>query len=413
MHVIYRVLVLFLLVVGAIGALAAQAPGGDWTQWRGPNRDGAVVSFRPPAAWPAQLTAKWKVEVGLGYATPVIVGSRVYMHARRDADEVLSAHDADSGKEMWATRYAAPYNLVSAARPHGMGPKATPVFAEGRIFTHGISGILSAFDAASGKLLWQKPAPAVVPFYSTSQSPLVDRGRVIVHVGGQPHGALTAFDAATGQVRWQWNGDGPSYGSPIVAEFGGMRQVITMTQDNLVGVSAETGELLWQRPFKTPNSVNASTPLLYRDTVIISGAEAGVTAFRILQRQGKWVTEDVWKNDDVFYRLSNGIVVGDAVFSLSPQNFGHFFYVDARTGRTLFRGEPRAAENAAILRAGELLFVLENDGELVIVNGAEPTTMSVVRRYKVSSEPTWAQPAVSGNRVFVKDLTTLALWTIE
>ena len=402
---------LFFLVSGTLSL--AQAPSGDWTQWRGANRDGSVPSFTAPRVWPAQLTPKWKVEVGPGYASPVLVGSRVYLHSRRGDDEVMAAFEAGTGKEIWQTRYPAPYDLVRSAAPHGMGPKSTPVYADGRLFTLGISGILSAFDADSGKLLWQKPAPAVGPFYSTSQSPLVDRGLVIVHVGGRSGGALTAFDAVSGQPKWQWTGDGPAYGSPIVAEFSGVRQVITFTQDNLVGVSVETGELLWLRPFKTPNSVNASIPLLYRDMVIVSGQEAGITAFQISRQQGKWVTENVWKNDDIFFRLTNGIVVGDAVFSLSPENFGHFFFVDARTGETLWRGESRAAENASILKAGDLLIILEDDGELVFANGADPTRLDVIRRYTVAAQDTWASPSISGNRVFVKDVSTLALWTLE
>ena len=72
----------------------------------------------------------------------------------------------------------------------------------------------------------------------TSASPLVDGTSVIAHVGGHESGALTSFDAATGKPRWQWNGDGPAYGSPIIATFGGVRQVIAQTQKLLVGLEA-------------------------------------------------------------------------------------------------------------------------------------------------------------------------------
>ena len=172
-----------------------------------------------------------------------------------------------------------------------MGPKATPAYADGRLFTFGISGILTALDAKSGKILWQKPAPAEGPTFTTSQSPMVDRGLLIVHVGGAKGGALTAFDPASGNPKWQWTGDGPSYGSPIVAELGGVRQIVTFTLDNLVGVSAETGEQLWIRPFKAPSQVNAGTPIVFRDMVIVSGQDAGITAFRVARQGGKWVTE--------------------------------------------------------------------------------------------------------------------------
>src|SRR6185295_3913624 len=134
---------------------------------------------------------------------------------------------------------------------HGEGPKATPLFHNGKLFTLGISGIVSAFDAATGRRLWQTPAPPVDPMFGTATSPLGDGPRVIVHVGGHDHGALTAFNSDTGAVVWRWDGDGPAYASPIVATLGGTRQVVTVSQQNIVGVSADTGALLWQRPFKT------------------------------------------------------------------------------------------------------------------------------------------------------------------
>jgi outer membrane protein assembly factor BamB len=390
----------------------AQSPQPGWPQWRGPNRDGEAP-LTPPAKWPEQLTQKWKVEVGLGYASPIVVGQRVYMFSRRGEDETLAAYDAATGKEIWQSSYAAPYNLVKAAAGHGMGPKGTPVFADGRIFTFGISGILSAFDAASGKQLWQKPAPEVGPTFSTSQSPLVDRGLLIAHVGGNNKGALTAFDVATGAAKWQWTGDGPGYGSPIVAEVAGTRQIITFSQDNLVGVDAASGQQLWLRSFRMPSNVNAGTPIRYRDTFIVSGQDAGILALRVSKAGDKWTVEDVWQNQDLFFRLSNGVVVGDALFSLAQTGRGQFFFVDARSGKTLWTGEPRAAENAAVAKAGNLLLVLKADGELLVADASNPTAFNPMRRYKVAETASWAQPAIVGNRFFIKDLTSLALWTAE
>jgi outer membrane protein assembly factor BamB len=93
------VLALMMLVFAATAA----AQGPDWSQWRGPNRDGAVASFTEPKPWPDQLSQKWKVEVGPGYATPLVVGNRVYMFARQGENEVMSALDAATGKVLWQT----------------------------------------------------------------------------------------------------------------------------------------------------------------------------------------------------------------------------------------------------------------------------------------------------------------------
>ena len=395
--------------------LQAQSGTADWPQWRGVNRDGAASTFRPPAKWPESLTMKWRHEVGEGYSTPVLVGDTVYAFGRQAGgdNEIVTAFEATSGKQLWQARYPAPYTVVKAAAGHGLGPKATPVYADGRLFTFGISGILTAFDAKSGKILWQKPAPAEGPTFTTSQSPLVDRGRLIVHVGGVKGGALTAFDPASGEAKWQWTGDGPGYGSPIVAELGGVRQIVTYTLDNLVGVSADTGELLWIRPFKAPSQVNAGTPILFRDMLIVSMQDAGITAFRVSRQGGKWVTEDVWENDALFYRLSNSVIVGNALFGLSPQNRGQFFFIDAATGKTLWTGEPRAADNAAISKSGNLLFILKTSGELIVADGSNTTALTPIRTYKVAEPPTWGAPSFSGNRIFVKDATGVSMWTTE
>src|SRR5262249_52910617 len=162
----------------------SRAAGPDWPQWRGPNRDGSLPTFTAPASWPETLTRRWKVEVGTGYATPIVVANRVYAFSRQNEDEVMRALDAETGKTVWETRYAAQFKMNPATARHGPGPKSTPTFASGRLFTLGMTGIVTAFDAATGKQLWQKPAPAVEPTYHTAQSALVDRGLVNLHCGG-------------------------------------------------------------------------------------------------------------------------------------------------------------------------------------------------------------------------------------
>ncbi len=223
-----------MVLVGLLG-LAATAAAQDWPQWRGPNRDGAVLSFQEPASWPETLTEQWQLDVGLGYATPVLVGERIYMFSRQGEDEVMRALDAGTGELIWSTSYPAPFELNPYMKSHGMGPKATPTYAEGRLLAFGISGIVTAFDAETGKTLWQRPAPAKQPLYHAAMSPLVDGDLVIIHVGGDADGALTAFDVATGELRWSWDEDGPAYGSPIVVELAGVRQVVTYSRRYMLG----------------------------------------------------------------------------------------------------------------------------------------------------------------------------------
>jgi outer membrane protein assembly factor BamB len=409
-----RLLLFVLLLVSFTAATHAQAPAPDWPQWRGPNRDGAVRSFTEPRAWPEQLTRRWKIEVGTGYATPLIAGERIYQFSRQDGREVMQALDASSGKVLWQTGYPAAFTMNSAAARHGEGPKSTPVLANGRLFSIGMTGIVTALDAATGKQVWQKPGSSLVPFYTShSFSPLVDRGLVIFHLGGHDKGTLTAFDVNTGDVKWSLDGDGPGYGSPMVADFGGTRQIVMNTQKKLISVDAASGALLWEQPFESSNNTNSLTPVIVGQTVIMANNAKPTTAVRVTREGGRWVTATAWENAELpIGRMSNAVVLGDALFGLSNRNAGQYFAMDAASGKLLWSSEPKQANNASIARAGDLVLSFEEDGELVIFKRAG-ASFSVVKRYQLADAETWAQPSIAGNRIFVKDVSTLALWTVN
>ena len=157
----------------------------------------------------------------------------------------MSALDAGTGKELWQTGYAAPFTMHSAAVLHGPGPKSTPTLADGKLYAIGMTGVGHRLRRRH----WQTALAEArirggAGVYEPRLLALADRGLVIFHVGGHDEGALTAFDANTGDVKWRWAGDGPGYGSPIVADLGGTRQIVTITQGKLVGVDAATGAAL-------------------------------------------------------------------------------------------------------------------------------------------------------------------------
>ena len=243
-------------------------------------------------------------------------------------------------------------------------------------------------------------------------SPVVDGEVMIVHVGGQGEGALTAFDVATGEARWKWEGDSPAYGSPIVVDLEGTRQVVTFTRRNLVGVAVASGELLWSRPFVTPSDTTSQTPILYRDTLIQAGRENGITAFRVVRGAEGWTTEDVWHTDEVSLHLTNGVEINGVLYGLSHLNSGQYFGLDLESGQVLWLSDPRQAVNAAIVRAGDTIFSLQDDAEMLILN-ASRTGLEPIRRYEVASSATWAQPAISGSAFYVKDVSNLTLWTLD
>jgi hypothetical protein len=152
------------------------------------------------------------------------------------------------------------------------------------------------------------------------------------------------------------------------------------------------------------------TPMLYAETLILSATDLPVSAIQIEKRGTEWVPSVKWANDDATMRMTNGVIFQDMYFSLSVRNSGQYFSMDAKTGDTLWLSEPRQAENASLLRTDELVFSLEDDGELVIFRPGR-AEFEVLKRYKLADTPTWTQPVFSGNRILIKDLSTLALWS--
>ena len=182
--------------------------------------------------------ASGKSKSAKGYATPLVVANTVYCFTRRDGQEMLTALDSATGRQLWQSGYAAPYTPSNPAAAHGAGPKATPAFHDGRLFTLGVGGIVAAFDASSGKVLWRTPPPPEPPFFSAASSPIVSDGVVMVHPGD--YGPLTAFDVRSGEIKWT-AGDGGFFASPLIDTLAGTRQVITVTQSSVIGVSIADG----------------------------------------------------------------------------------------------------------------------------------------------------------------------------
>jgi hypothetical protein len=199
----------------------------------------------------------------------------------------------------------------------------------------------------------------------------------------------------------------------MIVELDGVRQVVTMTQESVLGAALSDGARLWEYPWRSRSSTpSAMTPILFRGTLIVSSQGLGVAALKPSRRGDAWTVDVAWATKDVSIFLSNPVVVGETLFGLSDKARGQFFALDAASGAVLWLGPPRQASNTAIVKAGTLLFLLDDDGELIVAkssrSGFEP-----LKRYTVADSATWAQPAVSGDRIFVKDSTSLSLWTLR
>ena len=408
------------LLLALAGSLTPVLPAAElvWPGLLGPQRDGWAKHFKVPARWPKQLKKDWSVKVGTGYGTPVVAGKRVYQHAREGEDEVVWCLDLHSGKELWRKSYPAPFQIGGGGDKHGKGPKSCPVFADGRLFTMSITGVIHGWDAESGSLLWrrdykEKWAKGNQPYWGVSTSPIVDEGRLIVHLGNDDEGALYAFDVRSGAELWRVGEHGTSYASPLLVEISGVRQVVEWNHETLAGVESGSGKLLWEYPAPhRGTNQNMPTPVFHAGRILLGGENRGIKCLEPVLKDGKWSVNRLWHQRKVALDMSTAVINGDHLFGMSHFKMGQLFCIDPETGEILWLSEGRTGENVAFLSLEGHVAALRSNGELRII-AADPGQYRVRASYRVAPDRTWAPPVFLENKILIKDLNRLTLWSLE
>jgi outer membrane protein assembly factor BamB len=406
----------------------------DWPQWRGPNRDAKVADFDVPEKWPAELMKEWQVNVGVGVATPALVGDSLYVFSRQDDSEIIRCLNAATGEEIWRNDYETEDTEGGAAAYPG--PRSSPTVADGKVLTLGVRSVLSCLDAATGDVLWRKDDVGGWPMFFTATSPLVVDGLCITQLGGEREGAVVAYDLDTGDEKWKWDGDFPSYGSPVPMTVDGMEVIVLPTGRYLVALDPSDGRLLMQLKY-SEGRYNAGTPIVEDQMLIVAGLGSGVTAVRLSREGDRLISEELWSNTDTSLRFNTPALTGGLIFGLSSVDV--LFCLKAENGETAWTApvaaEPDAAEPqrdadngrrgggrgrgrgprpgfGSVVNAGSVVVVLHPSGQLIVV---EPTAeaFTPVARYKVADEGANAYPVLSGSRIYIKDRESVALWTVE
>jgi outer membrane protein assembly factor BamB len=400
MHGTRALLVLLLLGVAARAA--------DWPQWLGPNRDGS--STETVAAWKTAPKVLWRQPVGEGHSSPVVAGGRVFLHTRvKDKDdEEVAAFDAKTGTPVWKT----PYPRGAFKSLFGNGPRGTPAVAGDRVYTFGITGMLTCFEAGSGKQLWQvdtlKKFDAKKLFFGSSSSPLVDGNRVFVDVGAKG-ASVVAFDKDKGDVLWQSQDDKASYASPILFGEGSRRQLVFLTGENVLSLNPENGMLRWKFPFVDELSESSTTPVRVGDLLLASSISAGSVGLRLQTKDEKPAVEQAWKNDQLTCYFSTPVPVGkEHIFLVTGTKppalkvHADLRCIEAATGKELWQKANVGKYHASLLRTGDdKLLMLDDSGNLMLL---EPSFQEYkeLAKAKVCGE-TWAHPALADGRLYVRD----------
>jgi outer membrane protein assembly factor BamB len=401
-----RIRSLLILLVCASWSAAA-----DWPQWLGPARDGA--SPEKVAAWKGAPKVLWRQPVGEGNSSPVVAGGRVFLHSKvkdKDEEEVL-ALGAKDGKEVWRKTYP----RGAGKFLYGNGPRATPAVAEGRLYSYGITGLATCWDAADGKQLWQvdalKQFGAKNILFGASCSPLVEGRSVLLNVGAKG-ASVVALDDDKGEVVWKSQDDAASYSSPIAFGKGKERQVVFLTADGVISLNPADGALFWRFPLKDKLFEASTTPARVGDILLASAISYGSAGLRLATKDGKPAMSESWTNPKLTSYFTTPVAVGTEhvylVTGTTPNLFkptppqADLHCVEAATGKTLWTRPKVGQYHASLLRTGDdKLLMLEDGGDLVLLD-PNPKEYRELARSRVCGA-TWAHPALADGRLYLRD----------
>ena len=398
------------LVVVSVFSSLSNIYSQDWPQWMGINRDARVPGFKAPASWPAELRQEWKINVGTGDATPVLVGNKLYLNTRQGSEEVVLCLEATSGKELWRSSY--PCMAVTGPSGSHPGPRSTPAVSNGKVFTLGVSAILSCMDANTGKVLWRRQNNGnIVPQFFTGMSPLVVDNTCIVHTGTTGKGEVIALDVNTGKEKWIWTGDGPSYASPALITIDNQKQLVVQTEKNLIGLSLTDGKLLWQ--FATPAQqrfYNSSSPCIDGQTVYITGQGSGLKALKIEKSGNEFVAKELWANPSVGAKWNTPVLKDGFLYGFT--DLKRAYCVNAATGVTAWVDNAVLSDFSTLIDCGSVLIGLPSTGSVHVIK-PDATSYNEIARYKVADTPVYSFPVISGNGIYVKDAEFIALYRLN
>jgi outer membrane protein assembly factor BamB len=375
----------------------------DWPQWLGPNRNGSIDQALSP--WTGELKPAWRVSVGEGHSSPIVADGKVFLHAKAAGadEEVLTAWDL-SGKELW--KQSNPRDKFSSQ--FGVGPRATPAFNSGKVYSLGVTGILICRDANTGKELWKKDTLAEFKasnlFFGASSSPMVDEKNVYVMPGGT-EGSIVALNKENGAVVWKSGTDKASYSSPMTTTFGDKRTLVFQTQKAVVGLDPSTGKEYFRIPLKDLLNESSTTPVRVFDLLFASSVTFGSLGIKVEIKDGVPAASQAWKNAALTCYFATPVVAKDMLYAvtgaLARTPSATLQCVDPVTGKTKWKKPSVGQYHATVYSAGDKLLMLEELGDLVLFE-ANAEAYKELARAKLCGQ-TWAHPAYAQGMIFARD----------
>jgi outer membrane protein assembly factor BamB len=365
---------------------------------------------------PKQL---WKREIGAGWSSFAIVGDYAVTQEQRGDAELVVCYALRTGEIVWTHADHVRWDPIARGSLGGVGPRATPTVHEGKVFTHGATGIVNCIDARTGHLVWShktlEETGAEPVMWGKASSPLVVDDAVVISVGGADDASLVAYDTENGQKAWSAGTRRSSYASPVLTELAGVRQILSVNEDFLTAHDASDGAVLWEFPWAgdSDTDATASQPVpVSDDRVFLSKGYGGGAELIHVERgeDGKFAAMSLWKNHSVMRTKMCNVVIHDGyVYGL---NEGILQCIELQSGRSRWK-KRRSPEfgHGQILLVGDVVLLLSERGELILFD-ASPAKYRERASLPALEGITWNNPALAGNLLLVRNATEAAAFEL-
>lgn len=384
------------------------APG-DWTGFRGPDREGVVRGVTLATDWRTNPPrCLWRQRVGPAWSSVIVIGDRLFTQEQRGENETVVCYNALTGKQLWVHEDAARFwESVS-----GAGPRATPTFADGRIYALGGTGILNCLDAATGERCWSRDiraeAGANLPLWGLSGSPLVVDRRVVVFAGGEA--SLRAYDAESGEPGWTASAGQGSYASPQLATVAGQPQILILSESGLHAFDPATGAKLWEHGLAIPGAPRTLQPHLIGETQLVVGTLAGpgVALIEVSREGATWNVVQRWATTQLKPEFPDFVVHKGFAYGF---DLGLFACLDLSTGKRCWKEGRYGRGQVILLAEPSLLLVITETGEAVLLT-ANPRQHEELGRFQALDGKTWNHPVLAHGRLYARNAEEMACYEL-
>ncbi|MCC9609448.1 PQQ-binding-like beta-propeller repeat protein [Blastopirellula sp. JC732] len=384
-----------------------------WPGFRGPQRDGVVRGVTFATDWDKEPPKElWRRSVGPGWSSFCVIGQQIVTQEQRGEEELVTCYDASTGEPVWQyaieTRFEEPLA--------GPGPRATPTFHNGKLFTQGGSGYVSCINAADGAEVWQRDLVedlnAKTPEWGFSGSPLVVGNLVIAFAGDQSKAdkSVVAYDAETGDLKWTAGKGKHSYCSPHLAKLGGVDQVIMISDWGVQGIAPADGKILWENEWDIEPGNRVVQPQIVADSVYVgTGLGMGTRKLDIKHAAEAWSATEEWTSRNLKPYFNDFVQLDGHFYGFDDRIFT---CIDVATGDRIWKGGRYGHGQTLLVEDAKVLIVVSEDGELALVQ-ATPEGHEEITKFRVFANKTWNHPVVADGKLFLRNGEEMACFELR